>query len=110
MHAARWRITLSPIRPAAPLQHRERARDHRHRLAVGGGKQRDAAEAHGAPEADHAGIGQYIGGRDRAHEMRGLVDRRHHPVAAVGREIGDHHRGVGERHQCLAADDAAVAA
>jgi hypothetical protein len=41
------------------LQHRERARDHRRRLVVGGGKKRDAAEAHGAPEADQARIGHH---------------------------------------------------
>jgi hypothetical protein len=42
--------------------------------------------------------------------MRGLIDRRHRPEAAVGGENGDHHRGVGERHQRLAADDAATPA
>src|ERR1700737_1523939 len=34
-------------------QHREGARHHRHRLVVGGAGQRDAAEAHGASEANH---------------------------------------------------------
>ena len=93
-----------------PLQHCECARNHRHRLVVGGGRKRDAAEAHGAAETDHAGIGQHVGGRDRAHEMRGLVDRRHRAIAAIGGEVGDHHRGIGKRHQRLARDRAAIAA
>src|SRR3954451_20848428 len=42
--------------------------------------------------------------------MRGLVHRRHWPVAPVGRKYGDHHRGVGERHQRLTADNTAVPA
>ena len=42
--------------------------------------------------------------------MRGLVDRGHQALAAVGGEGGDHHCGVGKRHQRLTADDAADAA
>src|ERR1043165_9155486 len=38
-------------------QHRERARDHRHRLVVGGGGERDAAKAHGTAEPHHARVG-----------------------------------------------------
>ena len=32
------------------------------------------------------------------------------PIAAVGGEVGDHHRGVGKGHQRLARDRAAIAA
>jgi len=42
--------------------------------------------------------------------MRGLVDRGHRTIAAVGGEVGDHHRGVGKCHQRLARDRAAIAA
>jgi len=40
------------------------------------------AETHGPPEPDHAApSASHIGGRHRAHEMRGLIDGRHRPVA-----------------------------
>ncbi len=48
--------------------------------------------------------------RDGAHEMSGLIDRRHRPVSAVGGRIAITIDGVGERHQRLAADDAAMPA
>src|SRR5581483_10673185 len=71
---------------------------------------RHAAEAHGAAKPDHARVRQHVGGGDRAHEVRGLVDRRHRPVAAARGQDCDHHGRVGERHQRLAADHAAMPA
>src|ERR1700742_3671892 len=63
------------------LQHREGAGDDRHRLVVGGARQRDAAKAHGAPETDDARVGEHVRRSDRTHEVGGLIDGRHRPVA-----------------------------
>src|SRR6478609_5664156 len=105
---ARVRISFTTMN--SRRQHCERARDHRHRLVVGCAKERDAAETHGAPHANHARVGEYVGGGDGTHEMRGLIDRRHRTIAAIGGEVRQHHRGIGECHQRLAANNAAIPA
>ena len=47
------------------------------------------------------GFGEHVGGGDGAHDVDGLVHRGHRTIAAVGGEVGEHHRGIGKRHQRL---------
>ncbi len=89
--------------------HRIGAGHHADRPLVGGVEQHDAAEAGIAADAHDTGVGDDVE-IHRAQEMRGLVDRAHRPVAVPGRRAGDHHGGVGERHQRLAAHHRAVGA